>query len=145
MRQAGRANLLVIATIVMAAFIASALLLGRDSMSSTCGKFLGALAKGDVETLTNLSYLGDKPKDDIKKQWEFTLKEAAPHYRFMYRIENAKEQGPDSGAVSIKFWRNALMGSTYDEPYDIPMVRRDGKWLVDVKGLSRDMFPALPR
>lgn len=145
MRQAGRVNLLVVAVLVMGLFIVGIFFMGRESMSSTCGKFLAALAAGDVDTLTKYSYLGETPPEKMKESWTFTVKEAAPHYRFMYRIDNSREQGADSGAVSVRWWKNALTGSSYDEAFDIPMIKKDGQWKVDVRGMSREMYPGLPR
>lgn len=136
---------MLVAVIVLGGFIGAVLFMGRESMSSTCGRFLSALSSGDIDTLVATSYAGTKTPEEMRKEWEFTINEAAPYYRFIYKIENSREQGSTGGSVAIRFWKNATSSGSYDEQFDIPMVKTDGGWKVDVRGISREMFPALPR
>jgi hypothetical protein len=145
MKRAGRVNILTVAVLACVVVIFSMFFIGRENIGSVGAKFMSALAKGDVDTLTDLSYLGNKDKEDMKKQWEFAAKDVSKQYTFEWRVTGARELSEKAGSVSLMVSRNLFSGSTYEEKFELPMIRVNGRWLVNVSGISRDMYPALPR
>jgi len=142
---AGRINFLLLGGIVAVALFAFIFLMGRESVETVAARFMTALSTGDIDTLTANSYLGSKSKDEIKKQWEFTVKDISKHYLFHWRITGSQQADEKTAAVKLSFMKNVDSESTYEENFALPLVNVDGKWLVDVRGISRDMYPALPR
>lgn len=106
-----------------------------------------ALAKGDVDTLTKMTYLGaNTSEDQIRKEWNFACNTAGKHYVFMWRITSSMEQDPGKvGSVQMQVTRNANTPGSYEEGFQLPMLKVNGQWKVDVRGISRQMYPALPR
>lgn len=119
------------------------ILLGGDTAQGAGARFMAALAKRDVATLTDLTYIEGRPKEDIQKQWEFAT-DVAQHYRFRYLILGQMQSDPTTASVRMQIWRNYGPGS-YEENFSLPMKRVDGRWMVDVTNWSRGAFPALPR
>jgi len=109
---------------------------------------MSALAKGDIKTLTDMTYLRGENREQIEKQWKFAVEEVSPNYLFRWDINHGRELSGSTASVSIKVWRNAMSQSTYDEKFELPLVKNaetDGKWKVDVTGINREMYPGLPR
>jgi hypothetical protein len=52
MKQAGKAHWLTIAGILSVFVVAGLFFFGKDPVATTAGDFMSALAKGDVDTLT---------------------------------------------------------------------------------------------
>ncbi len=63
----------------------------------------------------------------------------------LYSIRSERIVDSNDAAVSLSVWRNYFSGISYDEKFELPMIKQEGKWLVDVRGINREMFPALPR
>lgn len=145
MRRSGRLNLIVLFGVVGAIVIGVLFLMGGESPMSVGSRFMAALADGDAAELTELTLLDGQSKDEVRKQWDYAVGVAGIHYAFAYQILNQVQSDDDTASVRMKVWRNARSAGTYDENFALPMVRRDGKWLVDVRGINRAMFPALPR
>ena len=145
MRQAGRVNIVAVGAIVAVAMIAVVLLFSRQSVTESASKFMTGLATGDVETLTSLSYMSETSNEDIRKKWNFAVNEAGKHYMFRWRILGAKENDENTAAVRMHVWRNANSPATYEENFQLPMLKVDGQWKVDVRAISREMYPGLPR
>jgi len=147
MKKAGRASLVLLA-VVVAVFIGGVILLfmlSGEAPETVANKWLYALAKGDVPTLTRLSYIGNKPESDLQKQWEFTTKVANPYYRFRYLVKGSRPISSEASAVQIEMMKDANKTGSVPEPYDIPMARVDNQWKVDLRGINRDIYPDLPR
>ena len=145
MKQSGRTSIIPIAAVSGLVILIGILMFSKESLESIGGRFMTALATGDVDKLTALSYVGDEKPDEIKKQWEFATKTAGAHYAFFWRITSADQQSESSGAVRMQIKRNADQPGSYDEAFQLPMTKVNGEWKVDVKGISRQMYPALPR
>jgi hypothetical protein len=118
--------------------------MGGDSPVKAAGSFMSAMAKGDAEALADYSYIEGKSREDLVADWEYATQVAAPHYQFKYEITTEVRTSPELSVVKMKLWQNVDRGG-WDEKYALPMVKKDGKWLVEIRGLSRDMYPALPR
>ena len=144
MKRRGRANWLVIAGLAGLVMMVVIYILGRESASSVAQRFMLALAAGDAEKLTDLSYCKDIPKQDMQKKWDYAVHTAGPYYRFTWAITGEVETSGDSAAVKMMLTRAVNTQSSFEEPYDIPMVKTSDGWKVDVLGLNRKVFPALP-
>lgn len=143
MRRAGKAHLITIAVLLGLAVLGVLLMFSGDNPMGAASRFMSALAKGDVDTLTKLSYY-EGPKDKLREQWEFACKEAGEYYLFRWRVQTARIHGEDRAAVLTWIERN-LGPSSFEEKIDLPMVKEDGAWKVDVRAIYRGMYPALPR
>lgn len=135
---AGLLGLLVIGVVVF---------LSGESSQAAATRFMNALGKGDVSTLVSMSDMPGKSPEEIKRDWEYTTKVAGPHYIFTYKITSnldANEQSTIS-MVRMMVTRNVDRDDSYEEKFELPMVKKDGKWKVEVLGLDRRLYPGLPR
>lgn len=145
MRQSGRGNWIVISLVVVAAVIFSVFLFSGESPSVASERFMEALAKGDAEALTDMSYFSpERPRDKVLSDWKKTL-EISKYYRFAWITKSSSSPAPGRASVKMEFTRDADKGSAYSEGFSLDLVQKNGKWLVDVKSLSRELYPALPR
>jgi len=147
LKQAGRINPLFL-IVVVAAILAGAVLFsvtGGDTPESTARKFLTALGKGDVKQLTALSYVGNETPAQIEKQWDYACNIAGPYYRYLYQVTGVSAYGTDVAAVKMKLIRDINKQGSSDEDYEIPLLKENGKWLVDVRSLNYKLYPALPK
>jgi len=145
MNRFGRVNIILVVGIAVVLMLGYVIFMTRESVQTVGTKFMSALAKGDVNTLTELSALDGRDKEDLRKQWDFAINKAGKHYLFRWRIMGSKEADENSAAVRMQVIRNAMSSASYEENFQLPMVKEDGRWKVDVGNISRDMFPALPR
>lgn len=145
MRRAGRAHLIVILGLVGAVAAVALFLSGDESPRFAANRFLTSLLHGDVDTLVEMTYYPDKSKDEIRKQWEYATQVAGKHYLFAWKITTENKASEDRAAVRMFLYRNSETTDSYEEKYGLPMVRQDGKWLVDVQNMPRILYPALPR
>lgn len=130
---------------VCAALIGGVFLFSGSSPSEAAVKFMSALAKGDVQALTGLTALGTDTPAQVEAKWKFAT-EAAKHYRFGWSITSATtNRAGDRGAVRMQVERNLGGSGSYGENFQLPMVKKDGTWKVEVSGISREMYPFLPR
>ncbi len=136
------AGLLVL--VVLLALVAGFVYAGT-SPGTVGSNFMDALARGDVDRLTELSVLGDEPKESIRRKWDFAVHKAAPYYRFAWQIAGTEETKDGGAAVRLKVQRNVDSGGSYDENYQLPLVKTKDGWKVEVGGINREMFPGLPR
>jgi hypothetical protein len=144
MKRSGRASIVVIITVALVAAVLGLFLFAGESPSGVAGKFLTALAKGDSKTLAELSYMEGLTTEQVEQRWKETH-EVSKHWVFSYQIKDTKEQNATNTTVVLDWIKNAVNPSAYAEKFELPMVKRDGKWKVDVRGLSREMYPSLPR
>jgi hypothetical protein len=145
MKQSGRTSLIALAAAVGVIIVIFIMMFGQESLTSVGARFMSALAKGDVETLTKMSVLGNTSQDQLQKEWDFAVHTAGRHYAFKWRITSSMQQTPTAGAVMMQISRNAASPGTYDEGFQLPLQKVNGVWKVDVRGISREMYPDLPR
>ena len=145
MKQAGRIHwLVIVACAALVAILALAFLAG-PSAGSTAGDFLRALQAGNVDRLTELSNVPKGEEAKLRKQWEFCIHAATPYYNFLWRSSFTKKITDEAEVVHIKLFKNADKPGSYDEDFEIPMVKVDGRWKVDIYRLTSKLYPALPR
>jgi hypothetical protein len=145
MNRSGRVSLLGILGLGSILLIVALLFLSRESLNSVGGRFMTALAKGDVDTLTKMSFLGKRTPEEIRDMWKFTTGVSGKYYNFRYRITSSRQADANSGTVTMMFTKDAESPSAFEEKREIPLVRVNDEWKVDVANLSRDMYPGLPR
>jgi hypothetical protein len=104
-----------------------------------------ALSTKDVDTLTKMSMMPGETDEQIRKQWDFTVNVAEKYYRCGWHIEGAAQPSPTTASVKLKVIHDADHPGSYDELYELPMVKVGEDWKVDVRGMSREFYPGLPR
>jgi hypothetical protein len=144
MKQAGKAHWLTIAGILSIFVVAGLFFFAKDPVAKTANDFMVALAKGDVDTLTELSSFQGASKEELKEKWRFTVKEVAPHYMFAWKILSIARSDENTAAARLMVRRNADQGG-FDENFQLPLVKENGEWKVDVRSISRAMYPGLPQ
>lgn len=145
MNQSGRVSLVAVLGVVAVVVVTALLFMSRESLTSLGGRFMTALSKGDVDTLTEMSYLGNRTPQQIRDEWTFTTKTAGKYYNFRYRITSAREADDKSATVTMMVERDIDSGSSYEEKRELPLVKVGNDWKVDVANISRDVYPSLPR
>ena len=147
MKKSGRISFVLLAVIVaaIAAIVVFVLVSSEESPETVGSNFLRALAKGDLDTLTKLSYMDKTSDADIHKKWDYTINTAGPYFRFIYRVKGSSRVSSDSGAVIVSWTKDVQNPTAYAIDYEIPMLKIDHHWKVDVRSLNRDMFPGLPQ
>lgn len=123
--------------------ILGAVLVGGESPQTRAAIFMSALARGDAEALTDSTYLGGRDRAAMKAAWERTVREAE-FYRFRYRILGAQNSSADTAAVRMHVWRN-YGPMSFEENFQLDLKKVEGRWKVRPEGISRAMFPFLPR
>jgi hypothetical protein len=145
MKQAGGVRLWVIVACVLLLGIIGLAVSAGPSATSTAEDFMRALQAGDVDRLTELSYVPAGHEAEIRKQWDFCVHKATPYYNFLWNVTFAKQISDDEYVVSLKVIKNATSPSAYDEPFEMPLERVGRGWKVDVYRLSSKFYPGLPR
>ena len=138
-------SLLTVGGVIAAVVLVGGFFLAKESVGTVGTRFMDALARGDVETLTKMSYIGDRPEAEIRKDWDFAVNNAGRHYRFAWKFLGSEQTGPEAGNVRLDIQRNLDKGGSYDEKFQLPLIKVGDVWKIDVRSVSRDMFPALPR
>ncbi len=143
-KRAGKTHWIIVFAVlaIVGGFIV--LLIPNKSAAKTANDFLVALAKDDREKLTDLTYWPDKSREQIRASWDKTM-EAAKHYRFAWKMVSEKDATEENTGVVVMVFRNAMSSGTFEEKFEIPLQKQNGEWKVDVRGINREMFPALPR
>jgi hypothetical protein len=142
-RRSGRISFVLLAGICSVALIAFLFFFTGQSPRGVAGEFMTALAKGDVDKLTELSLVETRPKEEIHKEWERSI-QYGRNYLFFWSITGLK-QDADGATVRLDITKNPLSPSAYPEHYELQMVKTKEGWKVDVPQIARDMFPYLPQ
>lgn len=144
MKRSGRASLVIVITVALVAAVIGLFLLAGESPTGVTGKFLTALAKGDSKTLASLSFMDGLSEAEIEKKWQQTHA-MSKYWTFAFKMQGSNEQDANSATVRLEWMKNAMNPNSYGEKFEVPLIKVDGKWKVDVRGISRDMYPSLPR
>jgi len=142
MKQAGRISFVTLAAAVAVVILTIVIIFSRDSLNSVGARFMTALALGDVKKLTKYSYVSGASESEIEKSWEESVNGLGRNYLFIWRISGSSLSGPDTGNVRLQVDRNPM---SYEENFQLPMIKVKDEWKVDVRSISRAMFPLLPR
>jgi hypothetical protein len=125
--------------------IVALLFFSKEGPEMVASKFMSALVEGNPEELTKLSYYPAGTEKELKERWVFSTKVAGRYYVFSWNIKFAKQADENTAGVAMEVTRNAQNQMSYPENYQLPLVKKDGKWLVDVSSISREMYPAMPQ
>jgi hypothetical protein len=145
MKRAARVNWILLFAVVAALFFVSLFFFASEPPTGVANRFMVALAKGDVDTLTRMTYAPGRDEKGIRDQWDWAVNKAGPHYRFRWQVLGATQADQDTANVRLFVERNLAHGGSYEERFEIPLVRHENEWKVDVRSISREMFPGLPR
>jgi hypothetical protein len=137
-------SVLKLGVLLLGVIIVGAMFLGGESYTTAANRFMSSLAKGDVDELTKVSYIPDLSSEEIHKKWEESVRESE-HYRFAWKSVADAQDSETKASVKLLVVRNAFGKSGYDENFGLSLVKVKGKWLVDVRSISRKMYPWLPR
>ncbi len=130
--------------VIGALAIAYLLLFSQAGPEMVATRFMSALVEGNTDKLTELSYYQGGSKKELKDKWDFSTKVAGKYYVFAWKIKFSKLADEKSAGVAMEVIRNAQSPSSYPENFQLPLVKHEGNWLVDVRSISREMYPALP-
>lgn len=144
MKRSGRVSIFVIITVVLMAAVVGLFLLAGESPTGVGTKFLTALANGNAKTLAELSYMEGETPAEMEEAWKKTY-EASKYWLFAYKVMGSTEQDANTASIRLEWVKNIANPSAYGEKFELPMVKVDGKWKVDVRAISRAMYPNLPR
>jgi len=144
-RRSGKGNIaIVIIAAGLLGFAAIAMFTGERPIGAAA-RFMDALAKGDVEALTDLSNAPGYERAEIEAQWTRATKVAGPYFSFMYEVKSEAMQGSDKAVVLVLQTPEAGSVTAYERRVELPMTKTESGWKVDVLALHRDMYPGLPR
>lgn len=149
MRESGKVSILGLGAIAIAGMIVASFVFAKDEPANVGVRFMDALARHDVDTLTSLSRTGESDPAAVEKEkkrlhdaWDFCVNTAAKHFLFTWRITSATATSENHATVTVM--ETKAGPSAYEQKYELSLEKEGGKWVVDVGAISRDMFPALP-
>ena len=143
--RARRVNWIVVALVLIAASIVGLVATAGESPTTATVLFMNALSKGDAKALTERSYFNpERSRQEIEKDWAKTV-DFGKYYMFIWKVESDTRPTPDRATVKMTVMRDVDKGSAYDENFSLDLIRVNGKWLVDVRSINRQLYPALPR
>ncbi len=144
-KRSGRVNIGAIFASIVAIMIGIVIIFSQDSPRAAGTRFMDALARHDVAAVSSMSVLGKDDPETIKKKWDRAINIVGFHYGFAWTITGEVKSTDTSAAVRMQLERNIQAGGSYEEKFELPMIKVDGKWKVDVGGLDRRIFPGLPQ
>jgi hypothetical protein len=148
-RQSGKVSLLALAFVAIIGMIIASFAFAKEDAAAVGAQFMDALARHDVDKLTELSLIEktdpagiEEEKKLLRSQWDFSVNTAGKHYPFFWKITNATTATENHSTVVVQINKGGPNG--YDEKYELSLEKSGGKWKVDVRSISKTMFPALP-
>ena len=149
-RQSGKISLLGLGAVAIAGMIVASLAFAKEDAKAVGAQFMDALARHDVDKLTELSLVTktdpagiEEDKKRLREEWKFAVNVAGEHYPFMWKITDSSSATDTHGSVTIQILKGGQ--NDYEEKYELSLEKVNNKWMVDVGGISRTMFPALPK
>ena len=117
----------------------------RDSSGENGKKFMDALARGDAKTLADLSHLPGLDAQQREAAWKKSVTDYGKHYVFAWKVISVVDASETTSAIKLQVNRDLMSQSSYPENFELPMVKADGKWKVDVRRIDRRLYPGMPR
>ncbi len=145
MKESGRVSLLAIGSLFCIVVIVGLLFFSRESPSAAGTRFMVALQNHDVDTLTKLTKMEKASDGDIRKQWDFAVNNAEKYYQFGFKIIGSAQASDTTASVRVSMVHDIDKPGAYDQQYELPMIKDNDEWKVDVRGLSREFYNCLPR
>lgn len=145
MKRSGRVNWIVVSLVAIVVVLGALFVFSGEAATSAAARFMTALSRGDAKTLAQMSYFNPpREEGDVQRAWERTLN-IGRHYRFVWMIKASKSPAPGRSSVTMEVTRDADKGTAYAENFSLDLIQVDGKWKVDIRSISRALYPALPR
>ena len=144
MRRAGSVSPLFLGVVAAVVALFVLVFYSKEGPGEAASRFMDGLARGDVNALVDSSYAPGKPPEELREDWKFTTN-VGKHYLFRWRITATNVVDDDDATVKLSVEKNIGSGSSYEENFGLPMHKVGGKWMVDASGISREMYPGLPR
>jgi hypothetical protein len=141
--QSGRISFVALAGVLCVGMVALLFAFSGQTPRSAASEFMSALAKGDVDKLAENSIIQNKPKEEVKKEWHETMKNAR-NYFFLWEITAVTQSG-DTATVRLNRTEHPDNPDSYAEHFELEMVKTKDGWKVDVPQIARTMFPFLPQ
>lgn len=141
--KSGRISLVAILVILGLVFLGGVIVFssGSDTPETAIVKFMDALARGDAKALAATSHIDGETEAEVQKKWENTLS-YTKYYQFQWTFKGAKEQDSSFAVAKV----NMLgAGGSVDADFNIPLVKQEEKWKVDVSTVDRGFYPSLPK
>lgn len=145
MKESGRVSLLALGSLLCVIVIVTLLFFSRESPAAAGTRFMVALQDHDVDTLTKLTRMEKASPEDIRKQWDFSVNKAERYYRFAFKIVGSSQANDTTASVKVSMIHDSDKPGAYDQLYELPMIRDNNEWKIDVRGLSREFYNCLPR
>lgn len=143
MKSRRKPHFLTVFTALGLVLIFGLLAFSKQSPATVGSQFMSALAEGNVDKLTDLTYMPGSEKNEIREKWEYATKVAGKHYIFNWQIKGDSQSDERTASVRVEVDKN-MQG--YGDAYGLDIRKdEDGKWKVDVRSISREMYPGLPR
>ena len=142
---AGKISVTLIVIVGLVVGLLAMSLLSKDSPAQAGAQFMAALAAGDAEALTELSYSDDVTKEEMLDMWKYATQVSGRYFTFTYNVTGESMPSDDTAVVNMMYAERAGMSGSVEVPYELPMKLVDGEWKVDVFALNRKMYPGLPR
>lgn len=145
-RNSGRVRINIIVAVGLVGLIAIVLLffLSERSPEAAAQEFMIALAEKDVDTLTEMSYM-ENPAAPLREQWDNAVNNRAKNYVFMWSWAGFRRDSADRAVGRIDIIEFQGPDPKERETVELPLILVGGKWKVDLRSLTRNFFPALPR
>jgi hypothetical protein len=146
MKRRAKASLVLILSLLGIIGVVGIVLTSKtQNEEQVAAQFMSAVARLDAKTANDTSFIESVPPEESLKLWEKTF-EYNRNYRFVWRLQGASNPTPGEALVKVGMRKDAASMSTYDENFDLRLVKDEKRgWIVDVNGLSRKMYPNLPR
>ncbi|MFM9873986.1 MAG: hypothetical protein ACKVQS_11040 [Fimbriimonadaceae bacterium] len=142
LKTSGKVHWITIGGLLGLLLLAFVFLSAGDTPQSRAAIFMSALSRGDYKTLADSTIVEGKSKEELEAAWKKTV-EDAKYYRFTFEIRGMQPTG-DTAQIRMGVWRNYTPGA-YDENFGLDMVKKGKRWYVRGNGISREMYPFLPR
>ncbi|QYK52955.1 MAG: DUF4878 domain-containing protein [Fimbriimonadaceae bacterium] len=143
MLRQGKVHWMVIAGILAAVVIGVLVFGGSEDPTMKAQKFMTALADGDAKKLAEYSTSGTYDHDQLEKLWAKSVSDAE-YYRFRFKIMGAQLSNSNQAQVRMLVKRSDDPGAVEDN-FQLDLKKVDGAWKVRLEGLSRELYPFLPR
>jgi hypothetical protein len=127
--------------------------LKQNSPEAAAAEFLNALTKRDPQAAARLSYL-ENPSKPLSEQWDYAFNKAGKHFLFLVsEVGRVQRHSDDRATLSVSYYEftgpadggDLPVNASSNETYELPMIKVDGQWKVDLASLTRRFYPYLPK
>lgn len=139
--------------LVTVAVLALLFTLQQSSPEAAAAEFLKALTNRDTQAAARLSHL-ENPTKPLAEQWDYAFNKAGKHFLFLVsEVGRVQRHSEDRATISVSYYEftgpadggDLPVNASSNETYELPMIKVDGQWKVDLSSLTRRFYPYLPR